>query len=117
MPSAKYGELQSKFEQLRGKLVGADAVDLEQVNTWEREVKIALLKDDLQNHDGIRLILEHFVVETEEINKQLLENEELGSEDRKLLFTRKRWCEQFVRLFTVARSTIDSVEKSLDDNL
>lgn len=110
-------QLQSDFARLKAYLEGGDEESIRQVNEWEGSVKKALLKDNLSAHDGVKMILDEYQNQVNQINIQLQENEQLTDDDRKYLFARKRWCLSFINIFTVARSTIAGVEKALDESV
>ncbi len=110
-------DLDTKLLRLKAYLNDGDPGALEEVRTWEKTAKEALVRTNALKNDGIKMIVARYVNDLSSINEQLKDNRNLTDDDRKFLFLRKDWCMNFLTIFKVAKSQIASVEKTVDEGL
>ena len=84
---------------------------------WEKQYKRAALVSRLSENDAVKMIIERANRNIEQINTVLLNDEDLTTEDRKVLMRdRKRW-QWFLGLFESAHQTAAEVGKKINDEL
>jgi hypothetical protein len=108
-----------KIAELKSKLYGADSGDLSIVDEWNKQVKTALITDNLQQHEGVKMIIDKVNEDIAEINDvlQTAKSSELPDVDRDRMLDIKKFYQWFLDLFTTARSQIDEISKSVDNEL
>jgi hypothetical protein len=108
-----------KITKLKTRLYGADQDDLSQVDQWERDAKTALITDNLQEHEGIKIIIDQFISDIKDIDEVLTTaySVELSDKDRDRLLDNKKFIQKFIDLFEVARSTVTELEARVDNEL
>jgi len=82
---------------------------------WEDKVKQLILLDNLKEHAGIRIILDKFRPDIEEMNTllQTAKSETLSDFQRDLVIERKELYEWFINLFQNLDKESKEVEKSV----
>jgi rRNA processing protein Krr1/Pno1 len=110
-------EIISKLEAIRQAY--PDQESQEVLADWEKQAKVAVITKNLQENDAIKLIIAQYRKELNDLNKILQDNEALFEDEAgrlvgKMIHTRKKWCKQFLNIFTVASATVDNVSKQLD---
>lgn len=113
-------EINQKIEALRKKY--PDEQSVSDLQSWEKNAKIAVMTANLQENDAIKLILDQYRKELNTLNKMLMGDETLfKNEDGRILgqmiHTRKKWCEKFLGIFTKADSQVKAINNTLDKSL
>lgn len=80
----------------------------------EKNAKIASIKLDLKNHEGIRLILEEIEREISSINLKLLVKKDLTEIERAELFAERSCWLWFVRIFPQSEQILERIKKIIE---
>lgn len=113
-------DINSKIDELRKRY--PDQEDQQMLSGWERQAKEAMLVSNLQQNDGVKLILENYYKELDTLNKILLSDESLfkdaaGVQLGLVIHARKRWCLRFISLFKTADMQKNSMVSRIDNSL
>lgn len=108
-----------KINKLKSKLYGGDQTDLSTVDEWTREVKTALITDNLQNHEGIKMIIDKVKENVADIDDVLktAKSTDLSTTERDSMIDVKKFYEWFLDFFVAAQSKIEEVDKRVDNEL
>ena len=111
-------ESMDNLERLKSQILnGGDEQDQAQIAEWEKELKRAMLKSNLLEHDGIKLIFAELDSRIDGCNALLMNDRSLTPADRDKLFERRDAAEWFKSLFTGAKSQVQSIDAIVRDNL
>lgn len=108
-------KIQKLFSFLKNKR--ADEQDLNTVLYWEEEAKKLFLVNSLQNHDGIKYVLEIFKDEVKSINESLLNQRQMFEDERYRLLDRRDLAQKYLDLFANTENDLNKLEKTLDEEL
>lgn len=108
-----------KISKLKSKLYGGDQTDLSTVDEWTREVKTALITDNLQKHEGIKMIIDKVKENVADIDDVLktAKSTDLSATERDSMIDVKKFYEWFLDFFVTAQSKIEEVDKRVDNEL
>lgn len=83
----------------------------ERLAKMEKTTKRAEMIIDLQEHDGVRILLEELDSRIQAINQKMLYNVDMTMEERKVLITERSCWAWFIEQFDIARQAICNVEE------
>ena len=81
------------------------------LTNMEKTAKRAEMVIDLQEHDGVKILLEELDSRIQAINEKLLYNVDMTMEERKGMMTERSCWVWFVEQFDIARQAIRNVEE------
>lgn len=113
-------KLLSNLQKVRTKLLGTDRDDhLEEVASWEKEAKRALLLENLQEHDGIKIIVRKLRDDIGGIDARLAREKSDTMPDtlRDTLIDVRDFMIGFLEIFEVSKSTIKELEETVENEL
>jgi hypothetical protein len=84
---------------------------------WEKRVTDALIVDSLKEHEGIKIILDTYKKEIEDINNILLHSEEITEPQRLRIMDKRAMRQRFLSYFEQTKQIIESVEKLVEEQL
>jgi uncharacterized protein YukE len=112
-------ELLNNLDDLKAKFARAGIREFDDTfRQWETDYKRAFLQDDLSNHDAVKMLIDKFTKEIEQI-KYLLENSDstqLPDVQRDTVIARKKIYEDFLSFFAVAQVTKEVIETQVEEN-
>jgi len=91
--------------------------DQAELSAWQATVKRALMIKEIAESDGIKMIKEKYQKDIKNINDILLNDEDLADNDRKFLLHRRKWCNDFLKLFEKSDSIIKDAENAVGEQL
>jgi hypothetical protein len=94
--------------------LGLDENDQSTINGWQTKAREAIVRDNLAEHEGMKAFMEFLNNQVKDINELLLGKKDLTVEERNSLFDRREWCNSIINFFKVSKSTIESIEKTVD---
>src|SRR3990167_9815802 len=106
-------DILGKIAELKRRFIDSGENTKAELESWEKEVKVALILDELEKHDGIKMILEKLEKNIESLNSQLLSQKTTETE-RAEIFGERRAYEWLISLFKNAAITLKSREKEID---
>lgn len=108
-----------KINKLRAKLLGADTSDQVMLDSWEQEVKKAMITNSLQKHEGVQMIIQDAINDIKDINDVLSnsKSKDLSNSERDSLIDVKNFYKKFINLFDTSQSTLDNMDKQIDEQL
>ena len=92
-----------------------DSTDTEQINKWEKEAKKYLLINSLKDNKGIKIILDSFQNEIQQMNDLLLQADSnlLSSHERDRLLDKKAMYKRFISFFDEAVNGLTALDKTM----
>lgn len=112
--------IMNKMKLLRERLLGTDRDDhLDIINNWENDAKRAMFLDNLQEHEGIRIIKQHISDDIARVNNRLAneKSDKLTDSQRDALIDVRDYMSWFLDLFTASKSTLKDIEETVDKEL
>lgn len=112
-------KLLQKLDRLKKAFQEGDDSSQWTIGEWEEQAKTALLKDNLLEHDGVKMIVSHITQEVADINEVLIStsSKDLPDTDRDRLLDIKKFYSWFLTFFSEAKEDIKRIEKNVDNNL
>ena len=120
MPRPTQTKLLKKVGHFRKIYAGSsDPSNHEQIAEWESDVKQAILLDNLQAHDGIKLILKRLLTDIKHIDAKLLtfDSTQLPDKERDRLLDKKELYQSFTLLFVDSEKKLVEIDKEMDEKL
>lgn len=111
--------LNEKFNRLNtlANGLGLDANDWTVIDGWQKKAREAIVRDNLADNEGMIAFLDYIRTQINDINEVLLYKKELSVDERNRLFDRREWGESLIKFFKVTKSTIESINNQVDENL
>ena len=111
-------QLLDKLLELKNKWTAGRADDdvLVVVDSWIERAKYLLLLNSLKDHDGIKYVLEIFQSEIDKINNQLLNQRDMGQDERYRLLDQRALAQKYLDLFNPIDSELEEIENKVDEN-
>lgn len=96
-----------------------DPQDQFKIDGWIKDAQNFLIVDSLKDHNGIKLILENFKNDIDQMNDLLLnaDSKALSDADRNRIIDKRNLYRRFIQFFTDAETGIAAIETSVDENL
>lgn len=96
-----YSFLLEKLNTLKEKYVGsrADQQDVVTIDNWIDKAKQLFLIKSLKDHDGVKYVLEIFQSEIDKINDQLLNQRDMGQDERYRFLDQRALTQKYLNLF------------------
>jgi len=105
-----------KLKFLREKLgQNAEESSLAELTLWEKQIKEAMIMEDLRQHEGVKKLLEGANGWLKKFDIELSTNQQLTQAERDRFFDRKEMFIWLIGLFDT--NYLSSIEKDIDDNL
>lgn len=103
------------IEEAKAKFL--DSHDQGVIDGWYSEAKRLLFLDDLKGHKGVKLILETFTKDIEDINLLLIEATSfmMCDRNRDLLIEKRNMYRKFVGLFQDADKGLENIKSEMDN--
>lgn len=108
------------LEKIREKYPDSESMEL--TATWEKAARRASLTSNLKENDAFKIIVSQYTMEIKKIDKELantpeLFNDEDGKHLGRMLCARKKFCQDFLRIFDIADKRLDSLRKTIESGL
>lgn len=107
----------SNIKKLKEDLLSYSEESQQEILQWEGQYKRAAITTKLGENDAVKMIIDRATNEIEKINSVLLDDEDLTTEDRKVLMRDKKRWKWFLGLFSAAEQTIEQVDKKIKEEL
>ena len=108
----------SNIDQLKKKFTDpAFEADKQTILDWERDLQKAKMKKKLAESDAMQIILKDLKDKIKEMNRVLVEAEELDEFERGRIMDRKKLYFYFLNIFETSEETIKEIEASINENL
>ena len=108
----------SNIDQLKKKFTdSAFEADKQQILDWEKDLTKAKMKKKLADSDAMQIILKDLKDKIKEMNRVLLEADELDEFERSVIMWRKKLYFWFLNIFETSEQTIKEIENSINENL
>lgn len=108
----------NKIEQLKNKFTdSAFASDKQQILDWEKDLQKAKMKKKLADSEAMQIILKDLEDKIKDMNRVLMEADELDEFERSRIMDRKKLYFWFMNIFQSSEETIKNIELSIDENL
>lgn len=88
----------------------------EQVVGWEREIRGAIVRNDLMKMDGMKELIARIQEKVEKCRFVLMNDRKLDEGERKMIFYQQDIWKWFLSFFTNAKQTVESAKKRLKEN-
>lgn len=95
---------------------GALEQDIETVNGWRKEFKRALLKINLKKTPAMKMLIRRSVDAIRVADQILTTDKELPEADRKIVFLKKEYHQDFLDFFDQAEVQAAAIEAQVEDN-
>lgn len=109
----------TKINALKSRFRNGDSTDQFIVEEWERQAKTALIQANLQEHEGIVMIIDKVSEDLKKIDEVLTTaySKDLSQEDRDRFLDMKEFYKWFLSFFETAHSQVSDIEESVDNEL
>jgi len=84
---------------------------------WEQAVRVALIKKDLQNLDGIKALIEELTIIIKDISYLICFDNTLAEIKRTELFAKREAYMWLINFFQEPNKTIDTIENNINNEL
>ena len=91
--------------------------DKQTILDWEKDLTKAKMKKKLADNDAMQIILKDLKDKIVEMNRVLMEAEELDEFERSRIMDRKKLYFWFLNIFETSENTIKEIEASINENL
>lgn len=84
---------------------------------WEKKVLDSMVIDSLKEHEGIKIIIENFEKEIDDINTILLFAEELTENQRYRIMDKRAMRQKFLSYFEQTQQNLETIKKLVEEQL
>ena len=112
-------ELEKRIDNIIAKLNdGAFEEDIAEANAWKETARRAFLTKGVKSHEGIKMIIDRFISELENINLVLLNanSSKISDRERDRLLDKKELYKDFLSIFPEADQAIEVIDASVAEN-
>lgn len=115
-----YPEILIKINKLKEKFANAAfETDVQQIDSWIPQAKRLLLIGSLQEHDGVKFLLEKLTGDVRSMDELLLtaNSTQLSALERDRVLDRKAFYKQFINFFVSNEKDIEALNDRVDAEL
>lgn len=85
------------------------------LEAWEKKVLDSMIIDSLQEHEGIKIIIEAYTKEIEDINNILLYSENLTETQRLRIMDKREMRQKFLSYFEQTKQAVKTIKKLVEE--
>ena len=95
---------------------GAYDHDIEQIESWRKTLKRAMMKLDLKKNPGIKMLLAQSLDAIKTADELLTTDKQLNDKDRAIVFLKKEFHRDFLSFFSEAAVEAAAITATVDEN-
>lgn len=106
-------EIESNLNSLLDKYADADQIDQKKMNDWKKLIIQEIKKKAVSENPAVKSLIFTLNRDISRINKALLREEKMSEETRAVLFSRRSWCEEQLKPFTLNSQAMESLDREI----